>query len=126
MTQNGVPLLNALRAAGDVVGSPEIRDALRSAEHETSTGVRLSQALSRLPVMDAHVLQLIQIGEESNRLDRLLLHAAKRMETELEARLERMLALATPLLTIVIGALIAALIMSVMQAILDVNAIALQ
>ena len=65
--------------------------------------------------------QMIAIGEQTNRLDHLLLHAASADEAEVAARIERLMTLLTPLMTIALGLLIGGLIMSVMRAILSVN-----
>jgi general secretion pathway protein F len=68
--------------------------------------------------------ELAQVGEETGRLDDMLLKAADIYDAEVQRALERMLAILVPALTIFLGALVAAVLGSVLGAILSVNELA--
>ena len=71
-------------------------------------------------------LDLIQIGEETGRLDEMLLRQADLDSQRIRHTLDRLLALLVPVLTIVLGFVVAGLIASMLVAILSINDLALQ
>jgi general secretion pathway protein F len=70
-------------------------------------------------------LQLIEVGEESGRLEDMLLQVADVYDKEVERSIQRLLALLAPLVTILLGFLIAFIIGSILAAILGTYDIAL-
>ena len=69
-------------------------------------------------------IQLARVGEETGRLEELLLEAATILEGESSTALERLLTLLVPALTIGMGLVIAGLIGSVLVGLLSVNDLA--
>ncbi len=124
LLRNGSDLQTALRLACDASGSARLKREGQAVLDEVTTGRTLSQSLSRLSSMDAQALQLIAIGEDTNRLDDMLLHVAKTHEASVARAMERIVTLMTPVLTILIGLMVGGLIMSVMRAILSLNELA--
>jgi general secretion pathway protein F len=126
LVANGVALPIALRLASDVVWNRALGDALR----ETASGLRegdaLSDRLERSAMLPAVTLDLIRIGEETGRLDEMLLRQADLDEQRTRHALDRLLALLVPALTIVMGIIVAGLIACMLVAILSVNDLALQ
>jgi general secretion pathway protein F len=67
------------------------------------------------------IIRLATVGEETGRLESMLLHGARVLESRVERRIERLVALLTPALTIAIGLGVGGLVASVMSAMLSVN-----
>jgi general secretion pathway protein F len=125
LLKNGARLQPALAAARDVARNVSTREALDKTIESIVGGQKLSPALADVAAFDPASRQLIAIGEEANKLDLMLVNAAKLNETALDKSIERFMALLTPVMTILLGALVGSLIISVMQAILSVNELAL-
>ena len=66
-------------------------------------------------------LQMLKVGEESGRLDVMLLRMADIYDREVSVATQRMLALLEPILIVGLGVVIAGVIMSIMLAIVSVN-----
>ena len=66
------------------------------------------------------VVELVQVGEETGRLEEPLLKAAEIFQRELELSLQRIVALITPATTILLGLFVAALILGMMNAVLEI------
>ncbi len=64
-------------------------------------------------------LQLVRVGEETGKLDAMLLRIADIYDDEVKRSIERMLSLLVPLVTLALGVLIAGIIGSMMAAILS-------
>jgi general secretion pathway protein F len=71
------------------------------------------------------VIQMAQVGEETGRLDDMLLEVARVYDDEVQTGVKRALTLLEPLLILVLGAVIAAIIVSILLGILSVNDLAL-
>lgn len=121
---NGVQISSALRIARATLTNTRLRQGLDEAAQRIKAGESVSAALAAARVFPAHAVQLTRVGEETGRLDALLLEAAAILESESTLRLERLLALLVPMLTICMGGLIAGLIGSVLIGLLSVNELA--
>ena len=75
-------------------------------------------------VLPSVALQMISIGEESGKLDRMLLRVAVMLEQQIQASIDRFMSALTPVLTVSIALLVGILIMPVMNAVLSINDLA--
>lgn len=123
---NGVPVTNAMIVAAAAVPSRPFREAMVAATERVREGQRIAAALAATGQLDDQALRFIAIGEESSRLDRMLLHLGRLAEADLKRRLAQAVTLLSPALTIAIGGGIGLLFVSVVQALLSVNQAALQ
>jgi general secretion pathway protein F len=121
---NGVPLAMAMRIGRSTLSNTRLRSALDEAAKQIKAGESTSNALAAVGVFPAHAVQLARVGEETGRLEELLLEAATILEDESQTSLERLLTLLVPMLTISMGLLIAALIGSVLVGLLSINDLA--
>ncbi len=121
LLHNGVSLLESLGIASDTVGNTVLREALASLPPAIKQGGRLAAALDKTGVFPESAIQMIAIGEESGRLDTMLLELANVNDDEVQASIKRALTLMEPLLILSLGAIIAVIIISILMGILSVN-----
>jgi len=126
LLRNGVPLIQALQVSASVVPNRNISSLIQAAVQPVQEGQRLAEVLTQSKSIPETAISFIAIGEESSRLDDMLLHMAKLYEKETSQQLERVMTMLTPAITVMIGIVVGGLILSVMQAILGVNDLALQ
>ena len=124
LSANGLPLPSALRLARGTAGNRRLLEALAGVAREVQSGESFSAALSRARVFPAIAVQLARVGEETGKLDSMLLSAANVLDEEAQLRLERLLSLFVPLLTVFMGLVVAALIGSVLIGLLSINDLA--
>ncbi|MGJ5180685.1 type II secretion system F family protein [Bradyrhizobium oligotrophicum] len=124
MLSAGVPLIPATRSASEVVGNDHLRAGVEQAIEKVQQGVALHRALRETAALPAVALQMIAVGEEAGRLDRMLLRVAEMLEKQLQTRVDRFVAALTPAMTVGIALIIGALIMPVMTAVLSINDLA--
>jgi general secretion pathway protein F len=123
---NGVPLTDALAMTGAASPGRQLGPAFGHARLAVMEGRRLTDALTRTAALPPAALRLVIIGEETGRLDKTLLEAARIYEREVERAVERAMTLLSPAITVLVGLLIGAIVLSVMQAILAVNTLAVR
>ena len=118
---NGVPLLNALNLAGNVLSNRVLAQALEAAAAEVKSGSGLGYALGRQKVFPRLAVQMIQVGEESGELDTLLNKVADTFDLETRNALDRLIALLVPVITVAMAILVAVIILSVLLPIYDMT-----
>ena len=122
---NGVPLLEAMRIAAGTVANRVLREAVAESVPAIKQGSRVAPALARSGVFPDLAVQMVDVGEESGRLDEMLHELARVYDAEVQAGIKRSLTLLEPVLIIVLGAMIAGIIVSILLGILSVNDLAL-
>ncbi|MFW5927265.1 MAG: type II secretion system F family protein [Wenzhouxiangella sp.] len=118
---NGVPLLSALSIAKNVMTNTVLGDDVAEAASMVKTGTPLAQALERNGNFPRMALQMVNVGEETGRLDDMLLKIADTYDREVRVTIDRLMALMVPVLTLSLAVIIGVIVMSVLMAILSIN-----
>ncbi|MDD1611867.1 MAG: type II secretion system F family protein [Methylococcaceae bacterium] len=121
---NGVSILSALVIVRETVDNLVLVDAIQHAEEELKQGRRMSDALLKTGIFPKMAVQMIKMGEETGRLEEMLLRVAEIFDKQLKVSIQRLLALLEPALIITLGLMIAGIIVSILLAILSVNDLA--
>tara|TARA_R110002049_G_scaffold17416_23_gene67831 strand:+ start:183 stop:1427 length:1245 start_codon:yes stop_codon:yes gene_type:complete len=122
---SGVPIVMAIRIATETISNRGLRDSIRDVPASIKQGGRLADALERAGLFSALGLNMVRLGEETGRLDAMLLELARVYDGEVQAAVKRALTLLEPLLIIVLGVAIAGIIVSILMGILSVNDLAI-
>lgn len=122
---SGVPIVMAIRIATETMSNRGLRESMREVAPAIKQGGRLADALERAGLFSALGLNMVRLGEETGRLDAMLLELARVYDGEVQAGVKRALTLVEPLLIIVLGIVIAAIIVSILLGILSVNDLAI-
>ena len=94
------------------------------AEEQLKQGKHLSDALLEKGLFPKMAMQMIKMGEETGRLEEMLLRVATIYDKQLRVAIQRLLAFLEPALIITLGLMIAGIIVSILLAILSVNDLA--
>ena len=103
LSVSAVPVLDALRIAGEVVTSVPMRDAVLQAAERVREGAPIGRSLAVSKLFPPMTIHLISSGESSGELDAMLIQAAASQERELDAIMAAMVGLLGPLLIVVMG-----------------------
>jgi general secretion pathway protein F len=124
LSRSGVPLPQATSVALGMLQNRALLAAGRHVHTRLKEGLNLSLLLDRGEVFPKAAVQLARVGEETGRLDDLLIEAADTLDRESQGTIDRLLSVLVPSITIVMGAIVAALIASVLVGILSLNDLA--
>lgn len=124
MLKAGVPLVLATKSAGSVVLNRNIAAGIDRAIEEVQQGMALHRALRQETTLPAVALQMISVGEEAGKLDRMLTRVALMLERQIQSSIDRFMSTLTPALTVGIALMVGALIVPVMNAVLSINDLA--
>jgi general secretion pathway protein F len=121
---NGVPLLDAIAIAKEVVANQVIAEGIRRVIEQVRQGEGLARPLTEARVFPPLAGHLMQVGEESGNLEAMLMQLAQIYEREVQSALRRLMAVLEPALILGLAVVIAAIILSVVMAILSINNLA--
>lgn len=125
LLRNGVSPLSALAITQDTVGNAALRRAMSTVIDSVKEGKGLADPLAATGLVPALAVHLTRVGEETARLDDMLLKIGEIYEQEAKRSVERLLALLVPAVTIGLGAIVALVIGSILTAVFSVYNLAL-
>jgi general secretion pathway protein F len=116
-----VPVLEALRIAGEVVTNIPMRDAVTDAANRVREGAPIGRSLGQSKLFPPMTIHLISSGESSGQLDDMLERAAVSQERELDGILAAVVGLLGPLLIILMGGFVMAIVFAMLLPIFEMN-----
>ncbi|NMG16177.1 type II secretion system F family protein [Aromatoleum bremense] len=121
---NGVPIVTAIKIASDTMDNVRLREAMLGVAPAIKQGGRMAEALGGTGLFTPLALNMVRLGEETGRLDEMLLELARVHDGEVQSGIKRALTMLEPLLILGLGGVIAAIIVSILMGILSVNDLA--
>ena len=109
----GIPILEALSIVSDAIDDPIYRDALKDAARQVERGASLSTPLKADPHFPPLLSQMVAVGEETGKLDEVLMKVSNFFESETEIALKGLTSALEPMIMIFLGVLVAALVISI-------------
>ena len=102
----GVPILEAIAITRDTVGNSVYERALQRVHDSIREGESFAGPLRETRVVDLLVVNMIDVGEETGELDRMLTKVADNYDDEVDNLVRTMMSLLEPLLVIVLGVIV--------------------
>jgi general secretion pathway protein F len=121
LTASAVPVLEALRIAGEVVTNLPMRDAVTDAAARVREGAPIGRSLAASRLFPPMTIHLISSGESSGELEAMLERAAMSQERELDGILAALVGLLGPLLIIVMGLFVMSIVFAMLLPIFEMN-----
>ena len=121
LTASSVPVLEALRIAGEVVSNLPMREAVNTASVRVREGAPIGRSLAASRLFPPMTIHLISSGEASGELDNMLERAALSQERELDSLLSAMVGLLSPLLIVVMGVFVLGIVFAMLSPIFQMT-----
>jgi len=121
LTSSGVPLVEAMKIASNVVSNIPIQRSLVDATVEVSEGGSLHKALANTGYFAPIMIHMVASGENSGELDAMLAKTAHQQETTLENTVSALVKIFEPMMLLVMGAIVATIVAAIMMPILDLQ-----
>lgn len=114
LVKSGVSLLPALKIVEHTIGNLVLAQLIARVSEETRGGDSLATPLRKLGVFPRTMIQMINVGEETGRLDEMLLKVAEIEERHMRARTKTLISLLAPALILVVGALVGFMVIALL------------
>ncbi len=123
LLKSGVPLLQALENAKDVIDNRIIASSIDAVSEDAKEGKGIAGPLYQANAFPQLALSMIKVGEETGQLDLMLLKVAETYEKSLKISLKRFLSLLEPALILIMACVIGFIVISMLMAIFSITAL---
>lgn len=121
LTSSAVPVLEALRIAGEVVTNLPMRDAVQDAATRVREGAPIGKSLGQAKIFPPMMIHLISSGESSGELETMLDRAATNQEREMNSILSAFVGLLGPLMILFMGGMVLLIVLAMLLPIFQLN-----
>lgn len=120
---SGVPILESLRIAAQVVVNVPMREAVEEASLRIREGAMISRSLATSRLFPPMTTHLISSGEASGRLEEMLSRAAINQEREVDGLIATLLGIMQPLLVIIMAIVVLLIVLAILLPIFEINSL---
>ena len=119
MLQGGVPIVTSLEISRHALGVQKLSDAVMSSSASVQAGGSLTDPLRECGLFPIELTEMISVGEQSNRLEKVLLAIATKLEKRTQRQLDVLVKLIEPCLMVVMACLVGVLIVALLLPVFD-------
>jgi general secretion pathway protein F len=123
LTASGVPLLQALTIAGQVMTNRLLQESCEQVVNAVREGTSLARAMENAGTFPPLLVQLVSSGEANGTLAQQLDNAAKDQERELEMVLGMAMGLLEPFTIVFMGFSVCMIVLAILQPIFQMNSL---
>ncbi|MES2673952.1 MAG: type II secretion system inner membrane protein GspF [Pseudomonadota bacterium] len=123
LSASGVPLLQALTIAGQVMTNRILQESCEQVVNAVREGSSLSRAMENAGTFPPLLVQLVSSGETNGTLPQQLDNAAKDQERELDMVLGMAMGLLEPFTIVFMGASVCLIVMAILQPIFEMSSL---
>ena len=106
LTESGTHILGALKVMRPVPGNKVLERGIDDVRAQVEEGISLSRAMADTGVFPDMLVQMTSTGEETGKLDQMLMRTADFYEQRVSAKVEGLSSLIEPIAIVVLGAVI--------------------
>lgn len=121
LSTSGVPLVEAMRIAGEVLSNEYLKVQVQTATQRVSEGSSIKRALEQTGYFPPMMLHMIASGEASGELDQMLERTAKSQENDLQSKMAAVVGLFEPMMLLVMGVVVLIIVLAIMLPILNMS-----
>lgn len=103
LIQSGVPILEALSIIKNATGNQVVANAIEQVHTSIKEGDTIAEPLRYSGVFDDLVVNMIQVGEETGELDKMLIKVADTYDSEVDTLVGAMMSLLEPFMIVAMG-----------------------
>ncbi len=118
---SGVAMTDALKISSEVMTLLPLKNKILAMGEQVREGSRLQDAMKVAGFFPALLLNLVQTGEGSGRLDVMLLKGASHYESEVENSAATLVSLIEPIMILVMGGVVMTIVLAIMLPIFEMN-----
>ncbi|HUG42013.1 MAG TPA: type II secretion system F family protein [Longimicrobiales bacterium] len=112
MLKSGVSLLDTLPAAARTTDNIVLQRAIERSQSHIEQGESVHRALAETRVLPKLVARMVQVGEESGRLDEMFEKVSEFYESEVEMQVEALVKALEPALVVVVGLILGVMVIT--------------
>ncbi len=121
LLRSGVPVLQALDIVREVATNQVIGRAIAEVQVGVREGAGMAPPLGRSGAFPPLALQMIAVGEDTGKLDEMLITIADYFDREVRNEVKRLTSLLEPAMILVMGLVVGFMVISMLMAVFSIN-----
>ena len=121
LARSGIPLVDSMKIASEVVSNTALQKGLREATQEVIEGKSLRGSLESIKHFPPMMIHMVGSGEQSGELDQMLERVANYQQTEVERMVSTLVKMFEPAMMLIMGVTVLFIVMAVLLPILSMN-----
>lgn len=121
LLHSGVPLLQGMNIVREILSNQGIATTIEPIRNGIKKGEGIAQPMKQSGVFPPLAMHLIEVGEESGKLDAMLIQVAEVYDTEVRNSIKNLIAFFEPALILLMGIIIGTVVVSMLMAIFSIN-----
>jgi general secretion pathway protein F len=123
LTASAVPLIASVRIVQQVVRNQIVAEAISKIADGAKRGEGVAKPMRAAGVFPDLAVHLVEVGEETGRIDTMLLQIADAYEKDVRTSVKALTAVFEPAIILVMGVIVGAVVLSMLMAIFSINEI---
>ncbi|MFO7768702.1 MAG: type II secretion system F family protein [bacterium] len=119
LLRSGVSILEALDITAKTAGNRILQDALQEARSSIGGGETITDPLARAEVFPPMVIQMVNVGEQTGELDRMLEKVADYYEEEVDTAVDGLTSIIEPIIIVYLGVVIGGMVLAMYLPLFD-------
>jgi type IV pilus assembly protein PilC len=112
LISSGVPILEALNNVKGITGNLAMTRAAENLHDNIREGESIAKPLRESKICEAMVVNMIEIGEQSGELEKMLTKVADNYDNEIDTAVEAMISLIEPIMIVFLGGSVGAIVIA--------------
>ena len=121
LRMGNVSILNALQISSDTISNSYLRSSIKKASNSVKEGESIARSLEKVDVVPPLVIQMIQNGENSGKLEEMLSKLSDYLETRFKNSTKIAMNLLEPLVIIILGVFVALIVLAILLPLIQLN-----
>lgn len=123
LTTAGLPILEGLKITRDTLGNAALAHAIDGVQDQVSSGKPLADPLEKSGLFPPLLVQVVNLGERSGKLEEMLMHSATAFDRQVNASLKLFTKALPPILLIIMAALACFVLASILLPLLELQSL---
>ncbi len=119
----GIPILDALRITRDTLGNAALMQAIDQVQERVTSGAALADPLERSGLFPPLLVQVVNLGERSGRLESMLIHAASAFDRQVNTSVKLFTRALPPVLIIIMAVLGSFVLAAILLPLLELQSV---
>lgn len=121
LLHSNVPILQALELVREIISNQVIAEALETVQRRVKEGGKLARAMTEIGFFPPMAIQMITVGEETGKLDQMLLRVADSYEKIVRNMVKKYVGLLEPVMILGMGVMIGGIVITMLMGIFSMN-----
>lgn len=121
LTSAGIPIITALRVTKGTLGNRAMEQVIDDVAEQVTAGRTIADPMERSGYFPPMLVQIVNLGERSGKLDEMLRQAAKAFEERTEQSVKLFTTALPPLLVVILAGVVGFVVMAILLALLQVQ-----